>query len=43
MKSDGSIDELPSRTGLGNIIRRREAVGSTTALEGAAALIGIAG
>ena len=42
-KSDGSIDELPSRTGPGKIIGRREAVGSTTAVEGVAALIGIAG
>ena len=41
-KSDGSIDELPSRTGPGKNIGRREAVGSTTAVVGAAALIGIA-
>ena len=42
-KSDCSIDELLSRIGPGKIIRRREAVGSTTAVEGAAALIRIAG
>ena len=31
-KSDGSLDELPSKTGPGQIIRRREVVGSTTAV-----------
>ena len=36
---DGSIDDLPSRTRPGKIIRRRDAVGSTTAVDGAAVFI----
>ena len=42
-KSDGCIEELPSQTGPGKIVRRREAVESTTAVEGAATPFGIAG
>ena len=42
-RSDSSIDDLPSWTGPGKIIRRRDAVGSTTAVDGAAVLIEIAG
>ena len=36
-RSDGGIDDLPSRTGPGKIIRRRDAVGLTTAVDGAEA------
>ena len=43
VRSDGSIDDVPSQTGPGKIIRQRDAVGSTTAVDRTAALIEIAG
>ena len=41
--SDGSGDDLPSRTGPGKIIRRCDAVELTTAVDGATALANITG
>ena len=41
--SDGSVDDLPPRTGPEKIVKRRDAVGLTTAMDGAATIAEIAG
>ena len=41
--SEGSEDDLPSRTGPGQIVKRYDAVELTTAVDGATTLADIAG
>ena len=43
MGSEGSEDDLPSRTGPGKIVNRYDAVELTTAVDGAAVLADMAG